>query len=184
MHDASTHTPANWYQLHKRISTENDRTFMVPDIKNELFMYLHCARKKLNSKENTTISLFNYAQLCFSVKCLLVKTFSTFFASEPVLSGVFRFVISFSMFSFEHFTTVVACVTTPLVCPYMQLVVVLVAVAFVTKITNKCILPSVVFNMPLKSRLGCKCFIAMVTLQDLHLCTKQAFLYRRFHILL
>ena len=117
----------------------------------------------------------------FLVKCLFVKTFSTFFASEPVLSGVFRFVITFSMFCFEHFTTVVTCVTATLMRPYMQLIVVLVAVAFVTKITNKCILPSMVFNMPLKSRLGCKCFIALVTLQDLHLCTKQAFLYR-FHI--
>ena len=144
-------------------------------------MYLHAVESKFKSNENTTIPLLQLHAVMFLVKCLFVKAFSTFFAFEPVLSGVFRFVISFSMFSFEHFTTVVTCVTTPLMRPYMQLIVVLVAVAFVTKITNKCILPSMVFNMPLKSRLGCKCFIALVTLQDLHLRTKQAFLYR-FHI--
>ena len=112
----------------------------------------------------------------FQVDGLFIKTFATIFAGKSVLPCMLGLVIAHSMFRFKHLATKITCITTALMGPNMQVKIVFAAVSFLADTANIRKLPSMVLDMPLKSGFTCKCFVAFVALQDLHLCAIEAFL--------
>ena len=123
----------------------------------------------------------------FFIFTLVVESFITPGAGKSICPRVLRFMVLFSLNSFEHFTTIITRISFTLVAPHVQLVVVNVIVSFSANTTEMRVVPSMVLAVPIESTFSIEYFVTFITFPYFKFCTQTILLQTfipLFHFLL